>query len=83
MVASLQPAVTVVNFEKMLAAINDKTSREIFAASRSIKYEAVVEGEVPVGLGPLHTQYRRQRQRLHFDVHRFEHHEMEAAALDR
>ena len=22
-----------------------------------IKYEAVIEGEVPVGLGPLHTQY--------------------------
>ena len=22
-----------------------------------VKYEAVVEGEVPVGLGPLHTQY--------------------------
>ena len=22
-----------------------------------LKYEAVLEGEVPVGLGPLHTQY--------------------------
>ena len=42
-----------------------------------MKYEAVVEGEVPVGLGPLHTQYRRKGFRLHLDVHRFEHHEVE------
>jgi len=53
----LQPAVTVVNFEKLLAAINNKTFDGDFRGIPTIKYEAVVEGEVPVGLGPLHTQY--------------------------
>jgi len=53
----LQPAVTVVNIEKLLAAINNKTFDGDFRGIPTIKYEAVVEGEVPVGLGPLHTQY--------------------------
>ncbi len=53
----LQPAVTVVNFEKLQAAINNKTFDGDFRGVPIIKYEAVVEGEVPVGLGPLHTQY--------------------------
>lgn len=53
----LQPAVTVVNFEKLQAAINNKTFDGDFRGVPVLKYEAVVEGEVPVGLGPLHTQY--------------------------
>ena len=68
---------------KVQAAINNKTFEGDFRGVPILKYEAVVEGEVPVGLGPLHTQYDGKGNRLHFDVHRFEHHEMEIAALDR
>jgi nitrous-oxide reductase len=53
----LQPATTVVSTEKLLAAINGKTFDGDFRGIPIIKYEAVVEGEVPVGLGPLHTQF--------------------------
>jgi nitrous-oxide reductase len=53
----LQPSVTVVNMEKLFAAINNKTFEGDFRGVPIIKYEAVVEGEVPVGLGPLHTQF--------------------------
>jgi nitrous-oxide reductase len=53
----LQPATTVLNFEKLLAAVNNKTFDGDFRGIPILKYEAVVEGEVPVGLGPLHTQY--------------------------
>lgn len=53
----LQPATTVLNFEKVQAAITNKTFDGDFRGVPILKYEAVVEGEVPVGLGPLHTQY--------------------------
>ena len=53
----LQPATTVLNLEKLLAAINNKTFEGDFRGIPILKYESVVEGEVPVGLGPLHTQY--------------------------
>jgi nitrous-oxide reductase len=53
----LQPSTTVVSTEKLLAAINGKTFDGDFRGIPIIKYEAVVEGEVPVGLGPLHTQF--------------------------
>ena len=53
----LQPATTVVSTEKLLAAINNKTFEGDFRGIPIVKYEAVVEGEVPVGLGPLHTQF--------------------------
>ena len=53
----LQPSTTVINFEKLQAAINNKTFDGDFRGVPIVKYEAVVEGEVPVGLGPLHTQY--------------------------
>lgn len=53
----LQPATTVLNFEKVQAAINNKTFEGEFRGVPILKYEAVVEGEVPVGLGPLHTQF--------------------------
>ena len=47
----------MLNFEKVQAAINNKTFEGDFRGIPILKYEAVVEGEVPVGLGPLHTQY--------------------------
>jgi nitrous-oxide reductase len=53
----LQPSTTVLNFEKVQTAINNKTFESEFRGVPVLKYEAVVEGEVPVGLGPLHTQY--------------------------
>jgi len=53
----LQPSTTVINFEKLQAAINGKTFEGDMRGVPIIKYDAVVEGEVPVGLGPLHTQY--------------------------
>lgn len=53
----LQPATTVLNFEKVQAAITNKTFDGDFRGVPILKYEAVIEGEVPVGLGPLHTQY--------------------------
>jgi len=53
----LQPSTTVVSTEKLLAAINNKTFDGDFGGVPIVKYEAVVEGEVPVGLGPLHTQF--------------------------
>jgi nitrous-oxide reductase len=53
----LQPTTTVLNFEKMQAAINNKTFDGDFRGIPILNYDAVVEGEVPVGLGPLHTQY--------------------------
>jgi nitrous-oxide reductase len=53
----LQPSTTVINFEKLQAAINAKNFEGDMRGVPVVKYEAVVEGEVPVGLGPLHTQY--------------------------
>lgn len=53
----LQPTTTVINFEKLKKAIDDKTYDGDFRSIPIIKHDAVVEGEVPVGLGPLHTQY--------------------------
>ena len=47
----------MINFEKLQAAINNKTFDGDMRGVPIVKYEAVVEGEVPVGLGPLHTQY--------------------------
>ncbi len=55
----LQPATTVLNFEKIQEAITKKD----FVHGGDVRgvpvleYNDVVEGEVPVGLGPLHTQY--------------------------
>lgn len=53
----LQPTTTVINLEKLQAAISSKTFDGDFRGVPVVKYDAVVEGEVPVGLGPLHTQY--------------------------
>ena len=55
----LQPAVTVVNFEKLLQSIEKKdfVHGGDVRGVPVIEYNDVVEGEVPVGLGPLHTQF--------------------------
>ena len=53
----LQPSTTVFNAEKIIAAIEKKTFEGESRGVPILKYESVVEGEVPVGLGPLHTQY--------------------------
>ncbi|PTX96658.1 Sec-dependent nitrous-oxide reductase [Opitutus sp. ER46] len=53
----LQPVVSVFDFEKIQAAITKKDFATDFRGIPVLKYESVVEGEIPVGLGPLHTQY--------------------------
>lgn len=53
----LQPTTTVYNFEKVLAAIEAKDFSGSFRGIPIINYDAIVEGQVPVGLGPLHTQF--------------------------
>jgi nitrous-oxide reductase len=55
----LQPATTVLNFEKIQEAIakKDFVHGGDVRGVPILEYNDVVEGEVPVGLGPLHTQY--------------------------
>jgi len=53
----LQPVVSVFDFEKIQAAIAKKDYEGEFRGVPVIRYESVLEGEVPVGLGPLHTQF--------------------------
>jgi len=53
----LQPVASVFDFEKVKQAIE---ARQFTGAVRGVpvlSYEALLEGDVPVGLGPLHTQY--------------------------
>lgn len=53
----LQPTVSVFDFEKIKAAIERKDFETEFRGIPVIKFESVLEGEVPAGLGPLHTQF--------------------------
>ena len=53
----LQPVVSVFDFEKIQAAIAAKDFEGEFRGVPIIRFDAVLEGSVPVGLGPLHTQY--------------------------
>lgn len=53
----LQPSTTVMDIEKIKKAIADKDFDGDFRGIPVLKYESVVDGEVPVGLGPLHTQF--------------------------
>ncbi len=48
---------SVFDFEKIQKAIADKNFEGEVRGVPMLKHDAVVEGEVPVGLGPLHTQY--------------------------
>lgn len=53
----LQPVASVFDFEKIRAAIDRKDFEGEVRGVPVIRYESVLEGAVPVGLGPLHTQY--------------------------
>jgi len=53
----LQPVASVFDFLKIQAAIAKKDFESEFRGVPVIRHDAVLEGEVPVGLGPLHTQY--------------------------
>jgi nitrous-oxide reductase len=53
----LQPVASVFDFEKIRDAIDKKQFDAEVRGIPVLKYEAVLEGDVPVGLGPLHTQY--------------------------
>lgn len=53
----LQPTATVMSVEKILKAIDEKDYEGDFRSIPILTHDKVVEGEVPVGLGPLHTQY--------------------------
>lgn len=53
----LQPVASVFDFTKIQAAIEKKDFEGEFRGVPILRHDAVIEGEVPVGLGPLHTQY--------------------------
>ncbi len=53
----LSPTTTVYNFEKVLTAIKNKDFEDTVDGIPVLKYESVREAEIPVGLGPLHTQF--------------------------
>src|SRR5690606_24941171 len=53
----LAPVASVFDFEKVKAAIDAKDFSGEVRGVPVIRYEAILEGEVPVGLGPLHTQF--------------------------
>jgi nitrous-oxide reductase len=56
----LQSITTVFNFEKMLTAIQQKNFTGDEDGIPVLKYEAIKDAEVNVGLGPLHTQFDDQ-----------------------
>ncbi|MFP4227885.1 MAG: Sec-dependent nitrous-oxide reductase [Salinivenus sp.] len=53
----LQPSTTVFDFEQVQTAIEEEDFQGEFRGVPVLNYDSVVEGEVPVGQGPLHTQY--------------------------
>jgi len=53
----LQPTTTVFDFEQFLTAVENEDFQGEFRGVPIVNYDSVVEGEVPVGQGPLHTQY--------------------------
>jgi nitrous-oxide reductase len=53
----LQPVTSVFDFNKLKAAIDARNFSGDVRGVPVIKAEAALEGEIPVGLGPLHTQY--------------------------
>ena len=56
----LQSITTVFNFEKMQTAIQNKEFTGDEDGVPVLKYDSVKDGEVNVGLGPLHTQFDDQ-----------------------
>jgi nitrous-oxide reductase len=53
----LQPVTSVFDFEKIRTAIEQRHFEKEVRGIPVLSYNEVLEGEVPVGLGPLHTQY--------------------------
>jgi nitrous-oxide reductase len=53
----LSPTVTVYNFEKVLTAIKNKDFEDEVDGIPVLTYSSVREAEIPIGLGPLHTQF--------------------------
>jgi nitrous-oxide reductase len=53
----LQAEVSVYSFQKLIASIEAKKFNGDQAGIPVLKYEDVLEAKVPVGLGPLHTQF--------------------------
>jgi nitrous-oxide reductase len=53
----LQGVTTVFNFEKIQTAIRNKDFTGDEDGIPILKYESIKDAEVPVGLGPLHTQF--------------------------
>jgi nitrous-oxide reductase len=53
----LQPVISVFDFEKLKATIDKKDFEGEVRGVPVIRYESALEGVVPAGLGPLHTQY--------------------------
>ncbi|HEX6068328.1 MAG TPA: Sec-dependent nitrous-oxide reductase [Longimicrobiaceae bacterium] len=54
----LSPTATVYSFEKILRAIEEQDfAHDSEDGIHVLEYDEVVEMEVPVGLGPLHTQF--------------------------
>ena len=53
----LQGVTTVFNFEKIQTAIRNKDFSGDEDGIPVLKYESIKDAEVPVGLGPLHTQF--------------------------
>ncbi len=53
----LSPTTTVYNMEKIKKAIADKDFEEVIDGIPVLTYQSVREAEIPVGLGPLHTQF--------------------------
>jgi nitrous-oxide reductase len=53
----LQGVTTAFNFEKVMTAIRNKDFTGDEDGIPVLKYESIKDAEVPVGLGPLHTQF--------------------------
>ncbi len=56
----LDPHVTVYSFEKIMKAIEEKNWEPDQYGIPVLNFDAVVEAQVEVGLGPLHTQFDNQ-----------------------
>lgn len=56
----LQPTTTVIDFELLKKAMDTQDYEDTFRGIPVVTHDSVVIGEVPVGLGPLHTQFDGQ-----------------------
>ncbi|HLS28556.1 MAG TPA: Sec-dependent nitrous-oxide reductase [Opitutales bacterium] len=53
----LSPTAGVYNFEKFLTAIENEDFEDEKLGIPVVNFDSILEGEVPVGLGPLHNQF--------------------------